>query len=84
MDKRTKNEREYIKAMSALSTVSSLALMTVFDFILAYWGGDWLDNYFQTGDHTFRLICIVIAIITLFLTFFKMIYTLILDKDEDE
>ncbi|MBQ8690324.1 MAG: hypothetical protein IJ516_00640 [Phascolarctobacterium sp.] len=84
MDKRTKNEREYIKAMSALSTVSSLALMTVFDFILAYWGWDWLDNYFQTGDHTFRLICIVIAIITLFLTFFKMIYTLILDKDEDE
>ncbi|MBQ9764188.1 MAG: hypothetical protein IJV92_09410 [Phascolarctobacterium sp.] len=56
----------------------------MFDFILAYWGGDWLDRYFETGDHTFRLICIVIAIATLFLTFFKMIYTLILDKDEDE
>lgn len=51
---------------------------------LAYWGGDWLDNYFQTGDHTFRLLCISLAIAAVFLSFFKMVYTLIIDKDDEE
>lgn len=84
MSKRSKNERQYVKALSALATVSSLGMMAVFDVLLAYWGGDWLDNYFQTGDHTFRLGCISLAILTIFLSFFKMVYTLMLDKDDEE
>ena len=85
MDRKTreKNERQFRRALSALATVSSLGLMTVFDFILAYWGGDWLDAYFQTGDHSFRLGCIILAVVTMFLTFFKLVYTMLLDKDDE-
>ncbi len=83
MDKR-KEARERIKMLSALATVSSLALMIVFDFVLAYLGGDWLDNYFQTGTHSFRIGAICLAIVTVFLTFFKLIYSVMLDKDEDD
>ena len=84
MSKSSKNDRQYVKAMTALASVSSLGMMAVFDVLLAYWGGDWLDNYFQTGDHTCRMLCISLAILTIFLSFFKMIYTLMLDKDEDD
>lgn len=84
MSKRSKDDRQYVKALSALASVSSLGMMAVFDVLLAYWGGDWLDNYFQTGDHTWRLVCISLAIVTIFLSFFKMVYTLMLDKDDDE
>ncbi len=84
MNKRSKNDKQYLKAMTALASVSSLGMMAVFDVLLAYWGGDWLDGYFQTGDHTWRMICISVAIATIFLSFFKLVYTLMLDKDEDE
>lgn len=84
MSKRSKDERQYVKALSALASVSSLGMMAVFDVFLAYWGGDWLDNYFQTGDHTFRMLCISLAIAAVFLSFFKMVYTLIIDKDDEE
>lgn len=82
MDKR-RQDRERIKMLNALATVSSLAVMVVCDFLLAYWGGSWLDNYFQTGDHSFRVGCICLAIVTVFLTFFKLVYSVMLDKDED-
>ena len=82
MDNR-KESKERAKMLSDLATVSSLAMMIVCDFMLAYFGGDWLDNYFQTGDHTFRVACICLAIATVFLTFFKLIYSVIVDKDDD-
>ena len=69
MDK-NKEAKERIRMLNALATVSSLAVMIVCDFLLAYFGGDWLDNYFQTGDHTFRV------------AFFKLIYSVMIDKDE--
>ena len=69
--------------LSALATVSSLGVMTVFDFLLAYYGGNWLDEYFQTGDHSLRLLCICLAITALFMTFFKLVYVAMLDKDDD-
>ena len=83
-DKR-KEERERkqrLKMFNALATVSSLAAMIVFDFLLAYYGGDWLDAYFQTCDHTFRLAGISLAIVTIFLTFFKLVYSVMQDEDE--
>ncbi|WP_293728072.1 AtpZ/AtpI family protein [uncultured Phascolarctobacterium sp.] len=83
MDKR-KSDREYIRALNALATVSSLGFMAVVDFLLAYWGGNWLDNYFQTGDHTWRMACICLAFISIFLTFFKLVYTTMLDKDDED
>lgn len=84
MSKRSKNERQYVKALSALATVSSLGVMTVFDMLLAYWGGDWLDDYFQTGDHTFRMLCISLAVAAVFLSFFKLVYTLMIDEDDED
>ena len=83
-DKR-KEERERkqrLKMFNALATVSSLAAMIVFDFLLAYYGGDWLYAYFETGDHTFRLAGISLAIVTIFLTFFKLVYSVMQDEDE--
>lgn len=82
MDKRQK-DREQIKMLNALAIVSSLGLMTVFDFLLAYYGGNWLDEYFQTGDHSLRLVCICLAVTALVMTFFKLIYTVMLDKDDE-
>lgn len=78
---RQSEERERIRMLNALATVSSLGLMTVFDFMLAYIGGDWLDRHFNTGDHTFRMACICLAILTMFLTFFKLVYGLMQKKD---
>lgn len=78
---RQSEEKERIQMLNALATVSSLGLMTVFDFMLAYIGGDWLDKYFNTGDHTFRMACICLAILTMFLTFFRLIYVLMQKKD---
>lgn len=82
MDNR-KEEQERIRMLSALATVSSLAMMTVFDFVLAYWGGDWLDEYFQTGDHTFRMLGISLALAAMFLSFFKLVYTVMQRKDDE-
>ena len=83
MDSKHKNDKEHIKMLNALATVSSLGMMAVIDFVLAYWGGNWLDDYFQTDDHTWRLACIGLAIVTIFLTFFRLIYTVMLDKDDE-
>lgn len=83
MDNKWKNDKEHIKMLNALATVSSLGMMAVFDFVLAYWGGNWLDNYFQTGDHFWRMACISLALLTIFLTFFRLIYTTMLDQDEE-
>ena len=80
-----KEERERkhrLKMFNAVATVSALAAMIVFDFLLAYFGGDWLDAYFETGDHTFRLAGISLAIVTIFLTFFKLVYSVMQDEDE--
>lgn len=74
MDQR-KKERERIKMLTALSTVSSLGAMIVFDFILAYYGGDWLDAYFETGDHTCRMACISLALASVFFTFCNLVQT---------
>ena len=82
---RRKEERERkqrLKMFNALATVSSLAAMIVFDFLLAYFGGDWLDEYFKTGDHTFRLAGISLAIVTIFLTFFKLVYSVMQDEED--
>ena len=54
--------------------VSSLGMMTVIDFLLAYWGGDYLDAYFRTEDHFWRKICLGLAGLTFFLAIFKLIY----------
>lgn len=80
--KEEKERKQRLKMFNALATVSSLAAMIVFDFLLSYFGGDWLDEYFQTGDHTFRLVGISLAIVTIFLTFFKLVYSVMQDEDE--
>lgn len=59
--------------LEALATVSSLAFMAVADFLLAYFGGNWLDNYFQTGDHTLRGVCIGLALVSLVMTYYNLI-----------
>ncbi len=78
-----RQEKERIRMMNALATVSSLAMMTVCDFFLAYYGGDWLDRYFQTGDHSFRLGCISLAVAAVFLTFFRLVYTAMTDEEDE-
>ena len=60
-----KPDQEHIRMLEALATVSSLAFMAVIDFMLAYFGGDWLDRHLETGDHTMRGICIALAVISL-------------------
>ena len=80
--KEERERKQRLKMFNALATVSSLAAMIVFDFLLAYFGGDWLDTYFETGDHTFRLAGIRLAIVTIFLTFFKLVYSVMQDEDE--
>ena len=80
--KEERERKQRLKMFNALATVSSLAAMIVFDFLLAYFGGDWLDTYFETGDHTFRLAGSSLAIVTIFLTFFKLVYSVMQDEDE--
>lgn len=75
--------QETIRSMSALATVSSLAMMIVLDFFLAYYGGNWLDEFFQTGDHSLRLVCICLAIASVFMTFFHLV-TLAMDREKDK
>jgi uncharacterized membrane protein len=81
--RRREDARQQIRMLNALATVSGLAIMIVCDFVLAYLGGDWLDAYFQTGDHSLRMACICLAIVTVFLTFFKLIYSVMDTKDDD-
>lgn len=67
------DSKERLKMLNALAIVSSLAFMAVADFMLAYFGGNWLDNYFQTGDHTMRSLCIALAVITLCMSYYNLI-----------
>ena len=80
--KEERERKQRLKMFNALATVSSLAAMIVFDFLLAYFGGDWRDAYLETGEHTFRLAGISLAIVTIFLTFFKLVYSVMQDEDE--
>lgn len=77
-------DNERIRMLEALATVSSLAFMAVFDFLLAYFGGDWLDRYFQTGDHTLRGICIGLAIVSLVMTYYNLITRSVLSRDTED
>ena len=70
-----KPDQEHIRMLEALATVSSLAFMAVIDFMLAYFGGDWLDRHLETGDHTMRGICIALAVISLIMTYYNLIQT---------
>ena len=47
LERQRRQELERIRMMNAFAIVSSLGMMTVIDFLLAYWGGDYLDAYFQ-------------------------------------
>ncbi len=76
-------DKEHMRMLEALATVSSLAFMAVIDFLLAYFGGDWLDRHFQTGDHTMRGICIGLAIISLVMTYYNLIQRSVLSRDAE-
>ena len=84
MDNKTRNERQYRRALTVLGTISSLCMMTVMDVLLAYWGGDWLDSYFATGDHTMRLWCIIIAVGATIMSFINVVRTAMLNFDDEE
>ncbi len=77
-------DREHMRMLEALATVSSLAFMAGIDFMLAYFGGDWLDRHFNTGDHTMRGLCIGLAIVSLVMTYYNLIQKSILSRDEDK
>lgn len=77
-------DKEHMRMLEALATVSSLAFMAVIDFLLAYFGGNWLDNYFQTGNHIMRGICIALAIISLVMTYYNLIQKSILSRDAEQ
>ncbi len=77
-------DKEHMRMLEALATVSSLAFMAVFDFLLAYFGGDWLDRYFQTGDHTMRSLCIALAVVSLILTYYNLINKSIFSREKDK
>lgn len=77
-------DKEHMRMLEALATVSSLAFMAVIDFLLAYFGGNWLDNYFQTGNHTMLGICIALAIISLVMTYYNLIQKSILSRNAEQ
>ena len=78
-----KPDQEHIRMLEALATVSSLAFMAVIDFMLAYFGGDWLDRHLETGDHTMRGICIGLAIVSLVMTYYNLIQRSVLSRDTE-
>lgn len=78
-----KPDQEHIRMLEALATVSSLAFMAVIDFLLAYFGGDWLDRHLETGDHTMRGICIGLAIVSLVMTYYNLIQRSVLSRDTE-
>lgn len=84
MNRNSRNERQYRRALTILGTVSSLCMVTVIDVLLAYWGGDWLDGYFNTGDHTMRLYCILLAVGASIMSFVNIIRTAMLNFDDDD
>ncbi len=77
-------DKEHMRMLEALAVVSSLAFMAVFDFLLAYFGGNWLDAYLQTGSHLMRSICIALAVISLCMTYYNLIQKSILSREQDE
>lgn len=77
-------DKEHMRMLEALATVSSLAFMAVIDFLLAYFGGDWLDRHFETGDHTLRGICIGLAIISLVMTYYNLIQRSVLSRNAEQ
>ena len=77
-----KPDQEHIRMLEALATVSSLAFMAVIDFMLAYFGGDWLDRHLETGDHTMRGICIALAVISLIMTYYNLIQRSIYSRND--
>lgn len=76
-------DKEHMRMLEALATVSSLAFMAVIDFLLAYFGGDWLDRHLETGDHTMRGICIGLAIVSLVMTYYNLIQRSVLSRDTE-
>ena len=76
-------DKEHMQMLEALATVSSLAFMAVIDFLLAYFGGDWLDRHLETGDHTMRSICIGLAIVSLVMTYYNLIQRSVLSRDTE-
>lgn len=84
MDKNARNERQYRRALTILGTVSSLCMMTVLDVLLAYWAGDWLDMHFETGDHSLRLYCILVAVGATIMSFINVIRTAMLNLNDEE
>ena len=75
-------DKEHMRMLEALATVSSLAFMAVIDFLLAYFGGDWLDRHLATGDHTMRGICIGLAMVSLVMTYYNLIQRSIYSRDD--
>ena len=84
MSKKSLNDRQYRRALTILGSVSSLCMMTVIDVLLAYWGGDWLDNYFNTGDHSMRLYAILVAVGASIMSFVNVIRTAMLNFEDEE
>ena len=76
-------DKEHMRMLEALATVSSLAFMAVIDFLLAYFGGDWLDRHLATGAHAMRGICIGLAIISLVMTYYNLIQRSVLSRDAE-
>lgn len=83
MDKR-QSDKDYYKMLEVFSMVTSLAFTTVVDFLLAYFGGNWLDNHFQTGDHTWRTACICLAVVAMFMQYYRLITTSMSHSDKDD
>lgn len=83
MNKKERSERQFQRALTLLGSVSSLCVMTVMDVLLAFWGGDWLDNYFATGDHSLRLVCILVAIGASLLSFYNVVRVAMMELDEE-
>lgn len=84
MNKRERSERQFQRALTLLGSVSSLCMMTVIDVLLAFWGGDWLDEYFATGDHTMRLICILVSIGASLMSFYSVVRVALMEIDDEE
>ena len=64
LDRQRRQELERIRMMNAFAIVSSLGMMTVIEFSACILGRRLVDNYFQTGDHFWRKICLGLAGLT--------------------
>lgn len=72
MDKKN-GDSEYLKCIEAFSLVTSMAFMAIFDFLLAYYGGNWLDDHLKSGDHTYRTLCICLALVAMFMNYYRLV-----------